>query len=110
MERQATFEKSGTLGPVLNSMFVFSSRRRHTRYWGDCSSDVCSSDLNQIFARQDGVVVSVQNPVRLDQGSEPEPDLAVLRADAPQDRPPGPADVLLVIEVADSSLDRKSVV
>src|SRR3712207_74861 len=23
----------------------FSSRRRHTRYWRDCSSDVCSSDL-----------------------------------------------------------------
>src|SRR3712207_8777122 len=26
-------------------MFVFSSRRRHTRYWRDWSSDVCSSDL-----------------------------------------------------------------
>src|SRR5437763_16278700 len=25
--------------------FVFSSRRRHTRYIGDWSSDVCSSDL-----------------------------------------------------------------
>src|SRR3712207_9006534 len=24
---------------------VFSSRRRHTRYWRDWSSDVCSSDL-----------------------------------------------------------------
>src|SRR5437763_8846612 len=27
------------------SLFVFSSRRRHTRYIGDWSSDVCSSDL-----------------------------------------------------------------
>src|SRR3712207_9480749 len=26
-------------------MVVFSSRRRHTRYWRDWSSDVCSSDL-----------------------------------------------------------------
>src|SRR5437879_11466642 len=26
-------------------MFFFSSRRRHTRYIGDWSSDVCSSDL-----------------------------------------------------------------
>src|SRR3712207_7959335 len=26
--------------------FFFSSRRRHTRYWRDWSSDVCSSDLN----------------------------------------------------------------
>src|SRR5437867_4168700 len=27
-------------------MFFFSSRRRHTRSYGDWSSDVCSSDLN----------------------------------------------------------------
>src|SRR3712207_818881 len=27
-------------------MFFFSSRRRHTRYWRDWSSDVCSSDLD----------------------------------------------------------------
>src|SRR3712207_459620 len=26
-------------------MCIFSSRRRHTRYWRDWSSDVCSSDL-----------------------------------------------------------------
>src|SRR5258707_1034996 len=26
------------------SFFFFSSRRRHTRYWRDWSSDVCSSD------------------------------------------------------------------
>src|SRR5437762_7942343 len=30
-------------GAVL--LFFFSSRRRHTRYIGDWSSDVCSSDL-----------------------------------------------------------------
>src|SRR3712207_8700322 len=29
-------------------MFFFSSRRRHTRYWRDWSSDVCSSDLGQL--------------------------------------------------------------
>src|SRR3712207_5079082 len=27
--------------------FFFSSRRRHTRYWRDWSSDVCSSDLTR---------------------------------------------------------------
>src|SRR5437867_5708676 len=32
--------------------FFFSSRRRHTRSYGDWSSDVCSSDLAQ--TRQDG--------------------------------------------------------
>src|SRR3712207_438602 len=26
-------------------MFILTSRRRHTRYWRDWSSDVCSSDL-----------------------------------------------------------------
>src|SRR3712207_7515984 len=29
----------------LALFFFFSSRRRHTRYWRDWSSDVCSSDL-----------------------------------------------------------------
>src|SRR5207248_7822935 len=28
--------------------FFFSSRRRHTRSYGDWSSDVCSSDLNDM--------------------------------------------------------------
>src|SRR3712207_6888883 len=28
--------------------FFFSSRRRHTRYWRDWSSDVCSSDLEKL--------------------------------------------------------------
>src|SRR5947209_19365302 len=30
---------------VFSLVFFFSSRRRHTRYWRDWSSDVCSSDL-----------------------------------------------------------------
>src|SRR3712207_7209873 len=29
----------------MRVIFFFSSRRRHTRYWRDWSSDVCSSDL-----------------------------------------------------------------
>src|SRR3712207_8587987 len=31
-------------------LFFFSSRRRHTRYWRDWSSDVCSSDLGPMQA------------------------------------------------------------
>src|SRR3712207_1744814 len=34
-------------------VFFFSSRRRHTRYWRDWSSDVCSSDLRHAN-RHDG--------------------------------------------------------
>lgn len=51
-------------------------------------------------------VVWCQNPLRLDDISEPEPDLAILRprADFYMTAHPGPADVLLVIEVADTSL------
>src|SRR6266581_7954031 len=37
------------------SFFFFSSRRRHTRWTGDWSSDVCSSDLRLLAAlRHDG--------------------------------------------------------
>src|SRR3712207_8428504 len=32
---------------LLYAFFFFSSRRRHTRYWRDWSSDVCSSDLER---------------------------------------------------------------
>src|SRR3712207_8807323 len=35
---------------LVSFCFFFSSRRRHTRYWRDWSSDVCSSDL---LARDD---------------------------------------------------------
>src|SRR5437764_4389743 len=35
------------MGLRCASVFFFSSRRRHTRYIGDWSSDVCSSDLAQ---------------------------------------------------------------
>src|SRR3712207_7776269 len=30
----------------FSAVVFFSSRRRHTRYWRDWSSDVCSSDLD----------------------------------------------------------------
>src|SRR5690606_41160458 len=33
--------------PALRSRFFFSSRRRHTRFSRDWSSDVCSSDLRR---------------------------------------------------------------
>src|SRR3712207_5528234 len=33
---------------AIMKLIFFSSRRRHTRYWRDWSSDVCSSDLNPL--------------------------------------------------------------
>src|SRR3712207_8539374 len=35
----------------MTTFFFFSSRRRHTRYWRDWSSDVCSSDLKDDIER-----------------------------------------------------------
>ena len=51
-------------------------------------------------------IVWCQNPLRLDDVSEPEPDIAILRprADFYTTAHPGPDDVMLVIEVADTSL------
>src|SRR3712207_2496549 len=37
-------------------LFFFSSRRRHTRYWRDWSSDVCSSDLAMVGCAEPTVV------------------------------------------------------
>jgi Uma2 family endonuclease len=52
-------------------------------------------------------IVSVQGPVRLDDLSEPEPDFGMLkpRPDFYRDAHAQPADVLLLIEVADTSLN-----
>ena len=52
-------------------------------------------------------MVSVQGPVRLDDFSEPEPDFALLkpRPDSYRDAHAQPSDVLLLIEVADTSLN-----
>lgn len=51
-------------------------------------------------------LMAVQSPVRLDDLSEPEPDVGVLRprADDYTATHPGPDDVLLVVEVADTTL------
>ena len=52
------------------------------------------------------VVVGIQSPIRLDDYNEPQPDVTVLRFrdDYYGSQHPTPADVLLTIEVADTSL------
>ncbi len=52
-------------------------------------------------------VVWVQSPIRLSPDSEPQPDVAVIRPPLTRyaDAHPGPDDVLLVIEVADTTVD-----
>jgi Uma2 family endonuclease len=73
----------------------------------------CVDTLDELLRERLGrrVNVRVQNPIRLDEYSEPQPDIAVLkrREDFYRHAHPGPEDVLLVIEVSDTTLeyDRK---
>jgi Uma2 family endonuclease len=60
--------------------------------------------LTEAFGRK--AIVSVQNPLRLTTYTEPMPDLVILkpRRDFYSSRPKNPKDVLLVVEVADTTL------
>lgn len=65
--------------------------------------------LNSFFSAHVGerAIVDVQNPIVIDDENEPQPDLTILRPseDFYRKEHPGPADVLLLIEVADASLE-----
>src|SRR3712207_6848787 len=71
--------------------FFFSSRRRHTRYWRDWSSDVCSSDLGPhrvgrevVVVLDDHRVVALGDPRAVPDGLHP--------ADPAPSGPPAPVD------------------
>lgn len=69
----------------------------------------CVKFLNAFFSAQAGrrFIVSVQDPIILDDESEPQPDIAVLRHvdDYYKNELPHAKDVLLIVEVADTSVD-----
>lgn len=69
----------------------------------------CVDRLNRAFARTGGerVIVRVQNPITLGLRSEPEPDLVLarFRDDFYEAGHPAADDVLLIVEVSDSSLE-----
>ncbi len=69
----------------------------------------CVDRLNSLLHRQPrpAGIVRVQSPIALDAYSEPEPDLVLLRprADFYAAAHPSAADVLLAVEVADTSAD-----
>jgi len=67
----------------------------------------CVDRFVRLLSRlDDRVILRVQGPIQLDDYSEPQPDLALLRPrdDFYSGSLPRPADVLLVIEVADTTL------
>jgi Uma2 family endonuclease len=67
----------------------------------------CVDRLNALFTRRlaGRAIVRVQNPIILDRRSEPQPDLTLLtpRPDFYSAAHPRPRDVLLAVEVMDSS-------
>jgi Uma2 family endonuclease len=69
----------------------------------------CVNRLNTLFAPLAAreATVSIQNPLVLGELHEPQPDIVVLRrrADGYREESPGPSDVLLVIEVGDTSVE-----
>jgi Uma2 family endonuclease len=66
----------------------------------------CVNRLNRLLVMGVGeeAVVSVQNPVRLNEHTEPQPDLTVIRPRDYRESLPEPEDVLLLIEVSDTTL------
>jgi Uma2 family endonuclease len=64
--------------------------------------------FNELLGRAvgDRAIVQVQGPVRLDDFSEPQPDVALLtrRADFYERQHAGPSDTLLVVEVSETTL------
>lgn len=69
----------------------------------------CVGRLTQALglSLQRKAIIWVQNPIQIDDHSEPQPDIAILkpRADFYEQSLPTPADVLLVIEVSDTTLE-----
>ena len=65
--------------------------------------------LNTLLSRHvaDRAIVSVQDPLQLTDDTEPQPDLALLRVreDFYAHAHPRPAEVLVVVEVAETTLD-----
>ena len=66
----------------------------------------CVNRLNRLLVMNvdDDAIVSVQNPVRLNEHTEPQPDLTVIRPRDYRESLPIPEDVLLLIEVSDTTL------
>jgi Uma2 family endonuclease len=68
----------------------------------------CVTTFNEVFSESFGrrVTLWIQNPIRLGDDSEPVPDIVLLRRrdDRYVSRHPRAGDILLLVEIADSSL------
>ena len=62
--------------------------------------------LGRILRTQTVLLVREEKPVTLPEHSEPEPDIALVKPRRYLEAHPHPEDVLMIIEVADTSLDK----
>src|SRR3712207_8989991 len=101
MSRACYVTQSRSTGCSL--YFFFSSRRRHTRYWRDWNSDVCSSDLDHPTFRSSARALLEAEGFKVI-GEAEDGAAGVARA-----RELSPDLVLLDVQLPDAE-DRKSVV
>ncbi len=100
--------EAGILSPedrveLLDGQIVFMSpsKSRHAGF-----IDRLNNFLSPLLGKD--YIIRVQNPVWLDEYSEPEPDIAVLnfKSSFYTDQHPQPEDIVLVVEISDTSLAR----
>jgi Uma2 family endonuclease len=77
--------------PEMNPPHIYALLELHTRM------------VLQFHGR---VWVANQTTIRLPQDGRPDPDICLFKLETPKDRQPLPEDILLVIEVSDSTLTR----
>jgi Uma2 family endonuclease len=85
---------------ILGQIFTMAAKgTRHT-----VATSRLLKSLLMLIGEQ--AIVRCQDPISLPNNSEPEPDIAIvrLRSDDYVNSHPAPADIILVIEVADSSI------
>src|SRR3712207_7936012 len=96
---------SYTILPLSYYSLFFSSRRRHTRYWRDWSSDVCSSDLGDGKAERPVARAEVVEALHRQLPARQPVDAAA------EERGRRPHDLALAaVEAQAAARDRKSVV
>ncbi|HQF70504.1 MAG TPA: Uma2 family endonuclease [Promineifilum sp.] len=102
----------------MTEVGVFKEDERLELLWGEIAEMspinvahvLCVNRLNAILSEKLAAqaIVSVQNPVQLDDQSLPQPDVALWKPAIDEysrsSRLPGPSELLLVIEVADTSI------
>ena len=108
VDRYDRMIESGELGEddpieLLNGVMVWKMARGPSNF---TITRRCSRKIEPLLPA--GWHVRQEGPVRLPDFNEPEPDVAVVRGDddAYERRHPGPGDIALIVEVAESSLQR----